>query len=102
MDAPFHSKAGVERVVFRLFVAGDEPHSRAARANLGEFRATRETSPGKIEVVDVFKSPETALENGIFVTPTLIVSSKTSRMVLYGDLSDMGEIARALNLVEGG
>jgi circadian clock protein KaiB len=84
--------------VFRLFVAGDEPHSRAAKDNLRRLSESHIHAPCKIEIVDVLESYQTALENNIFLTPALIMVSPAPAVTIFGDLSDTQEVIKALGL----
>ncbi len=61
-----------EKYLFRLYVAGYAQNSAQAVSNLGAM--CRQHLPGRhtIEVVDVFREPKRALEDGIFMTPTLV------------------------------
>jgi circadian clock protein KaiB len=61
-----------ERFVFQLFVAGNESHSKAARDNLKELCESHFKDRYEIQIIDVFKSYNMALKNGIFLTPALI------------------------------
>ena len=58
-----------QALALRLYVAGDTPNSVLALANL---RAALVGRLHHLEVVDVLTSPERALEDGVFVTPTLV------------------------------
>jgi circadian clock protein KaiB len=56
-------------LVLRLYVAGDTPNSALALANL---RAVLDGRLHRLEIVDVLTCPERALDDGVFVTPTLV------------------------------
>ena len=77
------------RCVARLFVCGDAPNSRRARENLQRLRETLDHVELEVTLVDVDKSPQTALEQGIFVNPALQVLEPAPGMLIYGDLSDL-------------
>lgn len=82
----------------RLFVAGDELNSKMAKDNLQKFCGTHIDGPCEIEVVDVLESYTTALENNIFITPALVIVAPEPAVTIFGDLSDTGELAKALRL----
>jgi circadian clock protein KaiB len=84
--------------IFRLFVAGNEPHSKTAKDNLKKLCETRIDEPCETEVVDVLESYTIALENNIFVTPALKMISPAPAVTIFGDLSDMEEVIKALRL----
>ena len=58
---------------FRLYVAGDAPNSAQAIANLAAFCREHLPDRHQIEVVDVFRQPQRALADSIFMTPTVVV-----------------------------
>lgn len=82
--------------VLRLFVVGDELHSRAARQNLKKLCAAHADGSCKIETVDVLKSFQLALDNNIFLTPALMMLSPGPAVTIFGDLSDTDEVLSAL------
>jgi len=89
---------GEEKIVLRLYVAGRAPHSVQARANLAAiFEAYTSPDGCHLEVVDVLEEPMRALEDGIFVTPTLVVSNP-SFVKIVGTLNDRDRVARLLGL----
>jgi circadian clock protein KaiB len=101
MNKSSEPEAKGEQFVFRLFIAGDESHSRAARENLREICESYIKGHYKIQIVDVFKSYNTALENGIFLTPALIKVSPQPRTTIFGDLGNTKEVLTALRLRRG-
>jgi hypothetical protein len=85
-------------IVFRLFVAGNEPHSRRAKENLDKICAALLMDADKIEIVDVLEDYQAALDSDIFFTPALLVNVSGSTVTIYGDLSDGPEVVRAMGL----
>jgi circadian clock protein KaiB len=81
---------------FRLYVAGDAPNSAAAIANLGGL--CREHLPGRhqVEIVDVFREPERALADGVFMTPTLVRLAPGPVQRIVGTLSDARPVLQIL------
>jgi circadian clock protein KaiB len=86
--------------VFRLFVAGDEPNSRSAKDNLRKVCDAHIKGPHEIEIVDVLKDFDLALEHNIFLTPALIILSSAQPVIVFGDLSDTQELIKFLGLEE--
>lgn len=88
------------RVVFRfrLYVANDALNSTRAVVNLTAL--CREHLPGRheIEIVDVFRHPERALADGIFLTPTLVRLSPSPVRKIVGSLSQTSAVLEALGL----
>lgn len=85
---------------FRLFVAGNEQHSRRARENLEIICGNHLKDTYTIEIVDVLQSYQTALENKIFLTPALILVAPQPSVTIFGNLKDTEEVVRALRLGE--
>jgi circadian clock protein KaiB len=98
MDTSSEAKPKGKGFVFRLFVAGDEPHSKTAKANLKKLSESRINESCEIEIVDVLKSFKIALENNVFLTPALVMTSPPPAVTIFGDLSDTEEVIKALRL----
>jgi len=80
-----------------LFVTGDAPRSRRARANLETALTTAGQSGAAVTEVDLLVEPQPALDHGIFATPALMLSTPGGETsVMYGDLSDAGRLRRFL------
>ncbi len=84
-----------ETIRLCLFVAGQSPNSNAALANLNAFCQLHLPHRHHLEVVDVLRQPDAALQEGIMLTPTLVVRSFVPPLRLVGDLS-RPEALRAL------
>ena len=73
---------------FRLFVAGDARNSAQAVVNLDGLCREHLAGRHKIEIVDVFREPQRALDEGIFMTPTLVKLAPSPAPVrIVGSLS---------------
>jgi len=83
---------------FRLFIAGDAPNSVQAFANLTEICKANLSDQCDIEVVDVFKEPERALAESIFMTPTLIKITPEPIQRIVGTLSLTSAALQSLGL----
>ncbi len=83
---------------FRLFIAGDAPNSVQAFANLTEICKANLSDQYAIEVVDVFKEPERALAEAIFMTPTLIKITPDPVQRIVGTLGHTSVVMQALGL----
>lgn len=98
MNISSEAKPKGKGLIFRLFVAGDEPHSKAAKENIRKFCESHIDEVYKIEIVDVLESYKTALENDIFLTPALIKVSPAPALTIFGNLSDTQALIKALEL----
>jgi len=86
---------------FRLYVADDALNSAQAQANLMALCRTYLADRYEVDLVDVFKEPLRALEDGIFMTPTLIRLAPLPVRRIVGTLSQTDVVLRALD-VDGG
>ena len=89
--------------LLRLFVTGESATSQNAISNLNSI--ANEILPGKhkIEVVNSLDDPARQFEEGVLVTPTLVIkkNSLPSRQII-GDLSDKKKIAISLQFYKEG
>ena len=83
---------------FRLYVAGDALNSTQAIANLAALCRTHLPDRHDIEVVDVFREPQRALADGIFMTPTLVKLGPSPVRKIVGTLSQTQPVLQALGL----
>jgi circadian clock protein KaiB len=88
-------------VKFRLYVAGDAMNSLQAIANLAALCRAHLQDRYEIEVVDVFKDPQRALADGIFMTPTLLKLAPPPTRRIVGTLSQTQVLLDAFGLKAG-
>jgi circadian clock protein KaiB len=83
---------------FRLYVAGDGPNSMQAIANLKSL--CREFLPDRheIEMVDVLREPQRALDDQVLLTPMLLKISPAPIRKIIGTLSQPEVLRHALGL----
>ncbi|HCY83909.1 MAG TPA: circadian clock protein KaiB [Desulfobacteraceae bacterium] len=84
-----------------LFVAQGQPNSVRAQKNLRQI--CEEVIPGKyhLKVIDVVKEPELAVENGIYLTPMLVVSDPPPPASITGDMAERKTVLAALKIGGG-
>ncbi|HVX41564.1 MAG TPA: circadian clock KaiB family protein [Gemmatimonadaceae bacterium] len=92
------SPADEPRLVLRLYVAGDGPNSTAARANLARLLGACAPGSYAVEIVDCLQEPMRAIEEGVFVTPTLLRISPPPRRTIIGSLSESLSVSSVLGL----
>jgi circadian clock protein KaiB len=82
----------------RLYVAGQTPRSVAAVANLK--RVCEEHLAGRytVEVIDLTRNPQRAVDDQIFAIPTLVRRLPEPLRRIIGDLSDTGKVLVGLNI----
>jgi len=83
---------------FRLYVAGDAHNSAQALTNLNALCKAHLPTRHHIEVVNVFREPDRALADGIFMTPTLVTDSPFPGHRIVGTLSHTEPILQILGL----
>lgn len=83
---------------FRLYVAGNSLNAIIAIANLNKL--CREHLEGRhlIEVVDVFKSPQRALADQVYMTPLLLRIAPAPVLRIVGNLDHTQRLLVALGL----
>lgn len=95
------TEPAAERPVHRLilFVAGDQPNSARARANLEDLCATcLDEGHCEVRIVDVLTDYQTALEHQILVTPCLMKLEPQPKALVAGTLHDIDAVRTALRL----
>jgi len=83
---------------FRLYVADQTQNSVQAQANLTAFCREYLRDCHTIEVVDVLRQPQRALDDGIFMTPTLVVLAPAPIRRIVGTLSQPLTLLQTLKL----
>ena len=83
---------------FRLYVASDALNSAQALANLEALCRAHLPGRHEIEVVDVFREPQRALADSIFMTPTLFKLAPLPIRRIVGTLSHTRTVLQALGL----
>jgi len=83
---------------FRLYVAGDGPHSTQAIANLRALCGEHLPERHEVEVVDVLRDPQRALADGVMLTPLLVKLSPAPIRKIIGSLSQRASVLQALGL----
>ena len=83
---------------FRLYVAGDGPHSTQAIANLRALCGEHLPQRHEIEIVDVVHEQRRALADGVMLTPLLVKLSPAPIRKIAGSLSQRDSVLQALGL----
>ncbi|HEX2210599.1 MAG TPA: circadian clock KaiB family protein [Longimicrobium sp.] len=84
-----------------LYVAGDTPRSRSARATLAWLVNGGVEERVEATVVDVAQEPERAETDRVLLTPTLLRQQPPRTRRVVGDLGDRARVAEALGLSAG-
>ena len=88
------------KLLLRLYVVSGAPNSLAARKNLASLLAGQDQSAYALEIVDCLTEPRRALEDGVFVTPTLRKLAPNPAQTIVGSLSNARAVREALGLPE--
>lgn len=83
---------------FRLYIAGDTPRSQEAIANLERLCAELDGPKPTYDVIDVLADPDTAEQERILTTPTLVKAEPLPVRRVTGDLSNREALRRGLAL----
>lgn len=88
-----------EKVHLRLYISRGSPNSRMAVQNLAEIRTLHLAERSSLEVIDLFDEPLRALEEGVMMTPTLVLASCDPPVRIVGNLSDPAPVLEALKVI---
>jgi circadian clock protein KaiB len=91
-------KAPSARWELRLYVAGQNPKSLTAFANLKKICQEHLEGQYHIEVIDLVKNPQLAKGDQILAIPTLVRKLPEPIKKIIGDLSDTLRVLVGLNL----
>jgi circadian clock protein KaiB len=84
--------------ILRLYVTGTEANSLIARRNLKDICEGFLEGRCDVTEVDVLVDFDSALKDGIFMSPALVLVSPEPRAVIVGNLSDTSKVLSALRL----
>lgn len=84
--------------ILRLYVAGQTPNSLIAFDNLRKICDDHLESQYAIEVIDLLKNPQLAIDHQIVAVPTLIRKLPTPVKKIIGNLSDTEKVLVGLDL----
>jgi circadian clock protein KaiB len=85
-----------------LYVAGDTPRSRSARATVAWLADGGVGERVEATVIDVAEDPERAESDRVLLTPTLLRQAPGPARRVVGDLGDRARVAEALGLSAAG
>jgi len=99
MDAGRDSGApGKDWHEFILYVAGQEGNSQIARRNLKEICDEYLKDRCTVREVDVLVDFDTALKDGVFVSPVLVLASPAPKVSIVGNLGNRDKVLMALRI----
>ena len=87
-----------DRYILTLYVAGQTPKSLSALTNLRKICEDYLQGRYTLDVIDVTKHPEVAIEHQILALPTLVRKIPTPLRKLIGDLSNTEKALIAMDI----
>ena len=87
-----------EKLVLQLYVSGMSPKSMEAIENIKRLCDEHLDGAFELEVIDLYKNPEVAVEQHIVFSPSLIKRLPLPKKTLIGNLSDTEKIVKALGI----
>jgi circadian clock protein KaiB len=82
---------------FILYTAGTLPNSVQAVANLKTMCLAHFPDHHRIEIIDLLQNPQRGLADGIMVAPTLVKLTPEPKQTIFGNLSDIPQVLRAIS-----
>jgi len=82
----------------KLFIAGNEPNSVQAVTNIKQILDSRIKDRYQLEIIDILNDFQAAMDNGVLVTPMLIIVEPTPETTIVGTLNDSEKLKAALRL----
>ena len=89
---------GGEKYILRLFVAGILPYSIRAIENINAICEQYLSGNFELEIIDIYQQPDLALAEDIIAVPILIKKFPLPEVRLIGDMSDIEEVLKGLQL----
>lgn len=87
-----------EKLILRLYLAGESPLSCRARENMQQICRDYLGSQYELEMIDVFEDPLRTLQDQIHLTPTLVRVHPTASCRIVGDLSQVATVLQQLGV----
>ena len=87
-----------EKLVLQLYVTGMSPKSMEAIENIKLLCDEHLKDAFELEIIDIYKNPERAVDQHIVFSPSLIKRLPLPRKTLIGTLADTGKVIKALGI----
>ena len=86
------------KLVLQLYVSGMSPKSMEAVENIKRLCDEHLKDAFELEIIDIYKNPESLAEQHIVFSPSLIKQLPLPKKVLVGTLSDTEKVIKALGI----
>jgi circadian clock protein KaiB len=90
---------GSEKFILKLYVTGMSMSSLRAIENIKDICEEHLQDRYTLDIVDIYKFPDTMYENNIIASPTLIKHAPQPFKKLLGDLSNRNKVLAALGII---
>ena len=87
-----------EKLVLQLYVTGMSPKSMEAIENIKQLCDEYLKDTFELEIIDIYKNPERAVEEHVVFSPSLIKKLPLPRKTLIGTLADTQKVIKALGI----
>lgn len=86
------------KLVLQLYVSGMSQKSMEAIENIKQLCDVHLKDAFELEIIDIYKHPETASEQHIVFSPSLIKQLPLPKKIIIGTLSDTEKVVKALGI----
>ena len=87
-----------DKLILQLYVSGMSPKSMEAIENIKRLCDEHLHDTFELEIIDIYKNPESAVEQHIVFSPSLIKKLPLPKKTLIGTLSDTEKVVKALGI----
>jgi circadian clock protein KaiB len=87
-----------DKLILQLYVSGMSPKSMEAIENIKRLCDEHLKDAFELDIIDIYKNPETAAEQHIVFSPSLIKRLPLPKKTLIGTLSDTEKVIKALGI----
>jgi circadian clock protein KaiB len=88
------------KLILQLYVSGMSPKSMEAIENIKRLCNQYLKDASELEIIDIYKHPEVAVQQQIVFSPSLIKKFPLPRKILVGDFSDTEKVIKALGIAK--
>jgi circadian clock protein KaiB len=87
-----------EKIILQLYVSGMSAKSMTAIENIQRLCGEFLSEAFELEIIDIYKNPEVAVESHIVFSPSLVKRSPAPKKIMIGTLADTEKIIKALGI----
>ena len=95
-NSPKHKLVAKEKFILQLYVSGMSPKSMEAIENIKRLCDEHLKDAFELEIIDIYKNPEAAMEQHVVFSPSLIKKFPQPKKILIGTLADSEKVIKAL------